>query len=153
MTNKNHNGPKLAGAAAVACSDLLDGFIRESCDNSARPTLGQINDLGDELREMANYRGVMAVIRDAAKKKNVRFDESDFPDGEIESLNNDVVIFRGSACEFLNRLFQSSERSVTRQPMGNGSGTEIPHSGDSSHLLGNVGRDVQVHSVAMPSNY
>ena len=108
--------------------------------------------MSDELSEMANYRGVMAVIRDAAKKKGVRFDVSDFPDGEIESPNNDVAIFRGSACKFLDRLFQSTERSIAGQPMGNWDGANLAHAGDSGHLLPSIGGNVKTHSGAMLPN-
>ncbi len=65
--------------------------------------------MGEKLGVMANYRGVMAVIIEAAENKGVRFDISDFSNEDIESLNQDVVIFRGKAHDFLHSLFEGTE--------------------------------------------
>ena len=53
----------------------------------------------------------MAVIRNAAKNKGVRFDESDIPHGEVVSPNKYIAVFRGSACKLLDRIFESGEGS------------------------------------------
>lgn len=62
---------------------------------------------------MTDYKGIMAVIVDAAEKEGVRFNISDFPDGEIECRNEHVMIFRGSAGEFIDRLFKSDKGSLS----------------------------------------
>jgi hypothetical protein len=68
---------------------------------------------------MTDYKGIIPLVIDPAKKKGMRFDISDFPDGEIECLNNDVVIFRGTTGKFINGLFECTECSFTRKPMRN----------------------------------
>jgi hypothetical protein len=64
---------------------------------------------------MAGYPGVLAVIRKAAKKKRVRFVVNDFAHREVERLNNNVVIFWGSACQVIDRIFDCSEHRVARK--------------------------------------
>jgi len=66
---------------------------------------------------MTDYKGIIPLVIEAAEKKGMRFDILDFPDGEIECLNNDVVIFRGSAGKFIDCLFEREECSFTREPM------------------------------------
>ncbi len=57
----------------------------------------------------------MPLLVLAAKNKGMRFDIDDFADGEIECLNDHVVIVRGGACEFIDRLFESDERRFPRE--------------------------------------
>jgi len=64
---------------------------------------------------MTKYKGIMALVVETAKKKGVRFDVSDFPDGEIKCLNQHVVIFRGSAGKLIDRLFQSDVGRLARK--------------------------------------
>jgi hypothetical protein len=120
---------------------------REPSDDAIGPDFGQIDDLSDELREMANYPGIMAVIREAAKKKGMRFDEADFPDGDIESPNQDIAIFRGSACEFLDRLFECGKYAIAGEPVREGDGADTAQAGEGGHLLGEVGGNGQIHSA------
>lgn len=58
---------------------------------------------------MTDYKGVMAVLVEAAQKKGMRFDISNFSDEYIECLNQNVMIFRGKAYEFIDRLFEGIE--------------------------------------------
>ncbi len=58
---------------------------------------------------MTDYRGIIPFIVETAKDKGMRFDISDFSDGDIECLNEDVVIFRGKANDLIHRLFEGSE--------------------------------------------
>lgn len=83
----------------------------------------------------------MAVIREAAEKKGVRFDVMDFPDGEIESLQQDVVIFRGSASRFMDRLFKGGKGGVAGKPMGQ------RRDGGKDRPRGLAVRGVSAHSV------
>jgi hypothetical protein len=150
MKNKSH---KTGGAAAVACSDLLDSIILgKPSNNSARPALRQIDNMSDELAEMYDYPGIMAIIRDAAKKKGMRFNEADFPDGEVESPNDYIAIFRGSACEFLDRLFESNKGSIAREQAGDGIARNRHRLHGHCHFISDVGRDLDVHDVSMLSN-
>jgi len=73
--------------------------------------------MSDKLREMSNYSGMMSFLIETAKKKGMRFDISDFDDGDIECLNEHVIIFRRSGYEFINRLFEGGESSITTEPM------------------------------------
>ncbi len=58
---------------------------------------------------MTDDKSVMAVLVEAAENKGMWSDISDFSDEDVECLNQDVMIFRGKAYEFIDRLFQSSE--------------------------------------------
>jgi len=55
--------------------------IRESCDDSIRPTLGEIDNTRNDLCEMAHYPSPIPVLTDALKKKSMRFDELSFMHG------------------------------------------------------------------------
>lgn len=50
----------------------------------------------------------------------MRFDISDFPDGDVECLNEHVVIFRGKSYEFIHRLFESNKGGLAAKPVGKG---------------------------------
>ncbi len=67
---------------------------------------------------MADYKGILPLIIETAKKKGVRFDIFDFTNEEIECINNDVVIFRGKGCDLINRLFHSKESCLPRKEVG-----------------------------------
>lgn len=82
------------------------GSKSELGDNSLSGMLGSRKCLRDELREMEHYSGILPMIVSAAKNKGVRFDISNFEDGEIECLNDHVVIFRGSGVKFIDSLFE-----------------------------------------------
>jgi acyl-CoA thioesterase len=68
---------------------------------------------GNQLGKVDDYRGVMAFIIKAAKKKNIRFEVADFQDGEVICQNQDVAIFRGKALELLDRIFECEKSSFT----------------------------------------
>ena len=112
----------------------------------------EIYDLSNALREMANYKGIMAVIRDAAKKKGMRFNVADFPDGDVESPNEHVAIFRGEACKFLDRLFKCGEYSVARKPVRKGHRPKRAGLKNLPYLLKGLRRKVHAHNVMM-TNY
>jgi hypothetical protein len=117
MTNDNHNGPKLEGAAAVACSDLLGRRLmgRKSCDDSAGAKLRAINNMNAELAEMLNYPGPMAVLIESLKRKGVRLDELNFRDGDITHKNQYVTVIGGDAAECLHRIYDGLERGLTAE--------------------------------------
>jgi len=85
-------------------------------DDSLAGAFGSVGYAGDKLREMADCDVVMAVVIDAAKKQGVRFDVFDFPDGEIERFDKNVVIFRGSAAKFIDGLFEGLKRRNAGEP-------------------------------------
>lgn len=45
----------------------------------------------------------------------MRFDEFSFKDGEITYTKDNVMVLRGDAAEFLNRLFECGPHRVTRK--------------------------------------
>jgi hypothetical protein len=57
------------------------------------PLLGLKDNLGHQLGKVTHYKGVLAVIVDAAKKEGMRFDIMDFPHGDVKCLNQDVMTF------------------------------------------------------------
>ena len=87
---------------------------KPSNDNSI-PLLGPKNNAGHDLGVVGNDPSPMEVVIEALKKKGVRFDESNFQDGDIERLNNDVVILRGDAAKILDCFFEGIECSPPRQ--------------------------------------
>lgn len=89
-----------------ASAPLL-GRNRETSNNPVLPLFRTIDDTNYKLTEMSDYKGMMPFIIESAKKKGMGFNVSDFADGEIESLNQHVVVFRGAAGQFINSLFQS----------------------------------------------
>ena len=64
---------------------------------------------------MDDYPGAMAVLIESLKGKGVRFDESDFKDGDIIHENQYVTIIRGEAGEFLHRIYESLESGATAE--------------------------------------
>ena len=116
MTDKNHNDHSTAWRGGCCLQRFVGHFDScESRNDSALIPLGTIGDSGDKLAKVNHYVGVMAVIADAAKKKGVRFEISDFPNGDVECRNEHVVIFRGKACEFIDRLFERDESGLARE--------------------------------------
>ena len=108
----------------------------KSGDHAARAFLGEKNNAGDQLAKMYDGGGVMAVIREAAKKQGVRFEEADFAHGEIECTNQHVAIFRGRASEFIDRLFESRESRLARQPVGKRRGPKRTGTKNGTDLTG-----------------
>lgn len=85
--------------------------VFDFCEPSNLPggtTLWKIDNTHYDLSEVHDYPSLVALIRDAAKKKGMRFDEASFPDGEIAHLKQNVVVFRGSAHQFLNSLLEGA---------------------------------------------
>ena len=66
---------------------------------------------------MYNYKGVIPFLIETAKKKGVRLEEADFDNPDIECLNQHVVIFRRSACQIINGLFEGGESGSTAHQM------------------------------------
>jgi len=75
--------------------------------------------MSDNLGVVGNYRGMVPFLIEAAKKKGMRFDVSDFPDGDVECLNEHVVIFRRTGYEFVHRLFESDKCGIAAEPVRN----------------------------------
>ncbi len=63
---------------------------------------------------MYDYPGPLAVLVDALKKKSVRFDELSFKHGEFTCLENNVMVLRGDAYEFVHRTFERRPCSIAR---------------------------------------
>ena len=140
MINRlRHATSGLSGAGPVTCgmqtervpmspADRSLDHGRETSNDSRFISLGEINNTGNHLRKMSYYAGLMAVLKDALKKKGVRFDELSFEDGEIEYLNKDVMVLRGNACEIVHRSFErlpeGVARSMPKLQLGRGS---VPH--------------------------
>ncbi len=61
---------------------------------------------------MSNNCSPMSLLVEAAKKKGVRLQESDFCNEDIERLNNYVMVFRGAACDLINSIFEGDKRGV-----------------------------------------
>ena len=103
--------------ARVRCSVGLGGNIRKSCDDPRRSwdAFGNVNHSENYLREVYHYPGHVAVITDAAKKKGMRFDVSSFKDGEIAHTQDNIMVLRGGAAEFLDRLFECGPCRVSRK--------------------------------------
>jgi len=93
---------------------------------------------------MNDYKGVMAVIIETAKKKGVRLDVSDFSDYEIERLNDDVVFLRGRAYELIDRLFKCDEGTLPAVEVGHG-GELLP--GCLGHVVDD-GRQLEIEPPA-----
>jgi hypothetical protein len=79
---------------------------------------------------MTQYKGIMALVVETAEEKGVRFDVADFQDGEVECLNQDVVIFRGRAGQIIDRLFQRREGGLPCEKVGNGDDVREVNSGE-----------------------
>ena len=76
--------------------------------------------MSNNLGVVGNYRGMVPFLIETAEKKGMRFDISDFPDGDVECLNNDVVIFRGKGYEFIHRLFEGEKGGIAAEPVRDG---------------------------------
>lgn len=75
--------------------------------------------MSNNLGVVGNYRGMVPFMIEAAKKKGMRFDVSDFPGSDVECLDEHVVIFRRTSYEFVHRLFESDECGITAEPVRN----------------------------------
>jgi len=84
--------------------------------------------MSNHLRIMNNYRGVIPFLIETAKQHGMRLEEKDFLHGDIECVNNDVVIFRGGSDKIIDRLLECIKRG--------GSAHEMIHGGD-LHVSGN----------------
>lgn len=62
-----------------------------------------------QLGIMDEYEGIIPELIKAAKAKGMRFEVSDFPDGEIIGANVDCVTFRGSAAKLVDRILECPE--------------------------------------------
>lgn len=95
---------------ACSCADHRPASIKfESDHDSYEIDLRAREHLGDELAVVDDYEGILAEVVKAAKEKGVRFSVADFKDGEVESLNQHVVIFRGAAAKLIHRIFEGSK--------------------------------------------
>ncbi len=83
-----------------------------SAYHSVGASLGPVSDAHFNLSEVADYPGAMPVLVEALEKKGVRFDESSFCDGEVTYLNQNVVVLRGAAYEFVHRAFHREEHGL-----------------------------------------
>ena len=68
----------------------------KSCDDSACPSLGVINDPCVQLAEMLDYPSPLAVLLESLERKGVRLDESDLNDLDITNKNHYVVVIGAS---------------------------------------------------------
>jgi len=71
-----------------------------------RDLLGEIETLG----KMARHNLLMSDLIEAAKRKGVRFDISEFSDDEVKGLDDNVIAFRGRALDYFNRVFYGVEK-------------------------------------------
>jgi len=86
--------------------------LDNSAYHSVGASLGPVSDVHFNLSEVADYPGAMPVLVEALEKKGVRFDESSFCDGEVTYLNQNVVVLRGAAYEFVHRAFHREEHGL-----------------------------------------
>jgi len=101
QTASQHNAGQI-GESVLTSSSLLT----KPGNDPEGITFRTVDYTGAQLAEVDDFPGVMAFIRDAAENKGMRFDKTDFPDGEIVCPNKNVAIFRGGAAKFLDRLFE-----------------------------------------------
>jgi hypothetical protein len=73
------------------------------------------NHSGGYLREVYHYPGHASIIAQAAKKKGMRFDVSSFKDCEVTYTKDNIMILRGGAAEFLDRLFECGPSRISRK--------------------------------------
>jgi len=92
-------------------------FAGKPGHNARLPVAGAVDHPCDELVEMAEDKGVMAALIEAAKKKGVRLDIADFQNGDVECRNQNLFIFRGAACQLLDSIFKRGEGSLSTDPV------------------------------------
>ena len=102
---------------AVRCGEGLGGDSGKSSNDSWRSgnSFGNMDHSEYYLRKVYHYPGHVAVIAQASKKKGMRFDVSSFKDGEITYTKDNIMVLRGGAAEFLDRLFECGPSRITRK--------------------------------------
>ena len=93
---------------------------------------------------MSNDYCVMTVLVEAAKKKSVRLHESDFRDGDVECLNNYVMVFRGRAADVIYSLFKGDECSLPAHQVTHDGGSVLRSADCRGRDVGNVGNGRKV---------
>ena len=93
---------------------------------------------------MSNNYSPMSVVIEAAKKKGVRLQESDFRNEDVESLNQHVMVFRGAAADLVNSIFERDERGVSAHQVVHGSAGLLP--GNNGRIADN--RDAEVGEIS-----
>jgi hypothetical protein len=87
-------------------------------DDALRPGARPGEHADHGLGVVAQGEGVLALVVEAAKKQGVRFVKDDFRDGEIECLQQNVVIFRGEAGQTVYRLLKGTQQAFAGQQAG-----------------------------------
>jgi hypothetical protein len=106
---------KLKRNGRVRWSAWLGVRLREASNNPIRSSFRDVHDAYKQLRKVTDYPGAMSVLRDALKDQGVRFSESHLADKNIVRNDHYVVILRGSACDIIDRYFESVKGGTTRQ--------------------------------------
>ena len=137
----------------VACSDLLDGWcMAKSCDDSARPSLRDVDNVGNQLAIMARHKSGVTFTVESLKDKSVWLDISDLSNADAECVNENVVILRGRLGKLLYRLLQCRKSSVTTHQAAHNLGLPLASHDCWIGLDGNLSDMVEIVHNVKPSN-